>query len=147
MEREYPARPILGVGTIVVEENSVLLIRRGKQPGLGIWTLPGGRVNIGESTEDAAVRETEEETGLTVKIAGLVEVVNIIFKEEDGRVRYHYFLLDYLARPTGGELMAQSDALDARFFTTGELGSLNLVDITKKVIAKAIKMHDMRPQF
>lgn len=140
MERKYPARPILGVGTVVIEDKKVLLIRRGKQPGIGIWTIPGGRVNFGESAKDAAVRETGEETGLDVEVVNLVDVVNIILREEDGRVQYHYFLLDYLARPTGGELKAQSDALDARFFSTEELESLNLVEITKKVIAKAINM-------
>ncbi len=139
MKREYPTRPILGVGTVVIEEQRVLLIRRGKEPGFGIWTLPGGRVNLGERMLDAAKRETKEETGLDVKIEGLVDVLDIILTEENGRVKFHYFLLDYLARPTGGALKAQSDALDARFFSSAQLESLNLVETTKTVILKAMK--------
>jgi len=140
MKREYPARPILGVGTIVVKGQRALLIRRGKEPGFGIWTLPGGRVNLGERTHDAAKRETKEETGIDVKIEGLIEVLDIILTEENGRVKFHYFLLDYLARPTGGMLKAQSDALDARYFSETELESLNLVETTKAVILKAMKL-------
>lgn len=140
MKREYPARPILCVGTVVVKGQRVLLIRRGKEPGFGIWTLPGGRVNLGEKTHDAAQRETKEETGLDVKIECLFEVLDIILTEENGSVRFHYFLLDYLARPTGGALKAQSDALDARYFSSAELESLNLVETTKAVILKAMKL-------
>ncbi len=140
MKREYPTRPILGVGTVVVKGQKVLLIRRGKEPGFGIWTLPGGRVNLGERTMDAAKRETKEETGLDVNIECLFEVLDIILTEENGRVKFHYFLLDYLARPTGGALKAQSDALDARFFSAEELESLNLVETTKTVILKAMKL-------
>ncbi len=147
MDRQYPPRPILGVGTIVIEGKKILLIRRGKQPGFGIWTLPGGRVNLGERVEDAAVRETGEETGLDVEIGCLVEVLDIILREEGGRVKYHYFLLDYLARPKGGELKAQSDALSARFFSIKELEPLNLVEITKRVILKAMGMVNERPEF
>jgi ADP-ribose pyrophosphatase len=140
MKRQYPPRPILGVGTVVIDRNKVLLIRRGKQPGFGIWTFPGGRVRLGERAEAAAVRETREETGLDVKIESLVDVIDVILREEGDRVIYHYFLLGYLARTTGGELRAGSDALDARFFSVEELGPLNLVERTKKLILKTMDM-------
>ncbi|MBN1572137.1 MAG: NUDIX hydrolase [Deltaproteobacteria bacterium] len=147
MKRQYPPRPVLGVGTIVIYGKKVLLIKRGKQPGFGIWTFPGGKVKIGEGAEDAAIRETREETGLDVKIDALVDVIDVILREEGGSIKYHYFLLGYLVRPTGGELKAQSDALDARFFSVEELGSLNLVEKTKKLILKTMNMVNERTEF
>lgn len=148
MNRKYPKRPILGVGAIVVEDDRILLIRRGKEPGRGIWSIPGGRVKIGETARDAVLREVWEETGLRVKVLDFIEALDIIFRHpsntgdlrlsEDGRVKYHYVVLDYLAVPEGGRLEASSDAVEARYFTPGEIDDLSLRETTTRVIRRAL---------
>ena len=99
MQREFPAAPLVGVGAVVFEAGRVLLVRRGREPLKGHWSLPGGLVELGERLLDAVVREVREETGLTVEPIELVEVVDRIHWEES-RVRYHYVIADYLCRVT-----------------------------------------------
>ena len=136
MNRVYPKRPILGVGAVVIDDGKVLLVKRGKEPSLGEWSLPGGRVKLGESIRDAIEREVAEETGLDVETGDIVEILERIFRDEGGVVKYHYLLVDYLATPIGGRLEASSDALDAAFFGIDEISRLNLPDITERVIFK-----------
>jgi 8-oxo-dGTP diphosphatase len=109
MQREYPLAPLVGVGAVVVEQGRVLLVRRGREPLKGHWTLPGGALEVGEPLSEAVAREVMEETGLIVEPVQLVELVDRIHREGD-RVRYHYVIADYLCRVTGGELCAGSDA-------------------------------------
>ena len=136
MNRVYPKRPILGVGAVVIDDGKVLLVKRGKEPSLGEWSLPGGRVKLGESIRDAIEREVSEETGLDIETGDIVEILERIFRDEGGVVKYHYLLVDYLATPIGGRLEASSDALDAAFFGIDEISRLNLPDITERVILK-----------
>jgi len=114
MNREYPDRPIAGVGAVVIADGRVLLIRRGAAPRAGHWSLPGGAQEIGETYAEACAREVREETGLEIEVLGLIDVVDSISRDESGRVRYHYLLADVLARPRGGTLKAGGDVADAR---------------------------------
>jgi ADP-ribose pyrophosphatase YjhB (NUDIX family) len=122
MTREYPEAPLVGVGAVVVDQARVLLIRRGREPLKGQWSLPGGLVELGESLQAATVREVEEETGLVVQTIELIEVLDRIHYEGE-RVRYHYVLADYLCLVTGGTMRAASDADDVRWAERAEWAS------------------------
>ena len=140
MSREYPDHPRVGVGAIVLHEGRVLLVKRGRAPGLGLWSVPGGLVDLGETTVDAARREVAEETGLKVRIAGLVGVLDRVTRDAEGRVRYHWVLIDYLAVPESTEsLTAGSDAAEARWVTVDEVERLpiteGLVDMIRRAVA------------
>ena len=113
MSREYPPRPIVGIGVVVLRPGAVLLVRRGRPPSLGAWSLPGGAQEIGETAEAAARRELAEETGLAVGELLLAAHVDSIHRDPDGRVRYHYTILDFCARWDGGEPAAGGDVTDA----------------------------------
>jgi len=116
----------------------VLLIRRGQAPLLGEWSLPGGVLECGETLREAAEREAREETGLAVETGELLGVYERLIRDDEGRVRYHYVLIDFLCRPTGGELRAASDAVDVRWFTRGELPALNLAPDANDVVLKGL---------
>ncbi|HEX4031139.1 MAG TPA: NUDIX hydrolase [Terracidiphilus sp.] len=136
MQREFPSSPLVGVGAVVVHNGRVLLIRRGRQPLKGHWTLPGGALELGESLTAGVAREVLEETGLAVEPIELVELVDRIHREAD-RVRYHYVIADYLCRVTGGTLCAASDADDARWAERAEWNSqsaLALDPLTARVM-------------
>jgi ADP-ribose pyrophosphatase YjhB (NUDIX family) len=136
MQREFPETPLVGVGAVVVDAGRVLLVRRGKEPLRGQWSLPGGLLEVGEALVDGAAREVREETGLTVEPVELVELLDRIYRE-GGRVRYHYVIADYLCRVVGGELEAASDADEARWVVRAEWNShsvLKLDPVTVRVI-------------
>ena len=122
MQREFPTSPLVGVGAVVVDRGRVLLVRRGTEPLRGQWSLPGGLVEVGEALTDAIVREVKEETGLDVKPVELIELIDRIHRD-DGRVRYHYVIADYLCLVAGGQLRAASDADDVRWVERAEWNS------------------------
>lgn len=138
--REYPTFPIPGVGVVCFRDESVLLVRRGKEPRRGEWSIPGGAIEMGETTREAAIREFGEECGGAIELGGLIEVLDLIERDEQGRVKYHYVLIDYWAEWLGGELRADDDAMDARWVPTLELDSYGLPAWTRAVIEKAIGM-------
>lgn len=111
--RLYPGRPIVGVGVLIEEDGRYLLVKRAAEPDAGLWSIPGGLIEVGEKAADAAVREALEETGLSVEIMNRVDVVDKIIRDDDGDVRYHFIIIDFLARPLSGEMRPMDDALDA----------------------------------
>ena len=143
MTREYPERPIVGVGAVIVDDNRVLLARRARAPLLGHWSLPGGVVEIGETLRAAAEREALEETGLIVKAGEVLEVLDRIIPGENGRTQYHYVLVDFLCERLGGELRAGEDAAEVAWATAEELGQYNLEKLALDVIQKAFNVHHM----
>jgi mutator protein MutT len=146
VRREYPEAPIVGIGAVVIDDGSVLLVRRGREPLKGEWSLPGGALELGETLQQGIVREVLEETGLTVAPVSVVEVLDRITRdEESGRIRYHYVLVDFLCRVAGGELCCGSDADDARWVNRSALyerGEYRLPPITLRVIEKAFGFTD-----
>jgi len=136
MKREFPEHPLVGVGAIIVEASRVLLVKRAHPPIAGQWSIPGGALEVGELVRDAATREAREETGLIVEPGDLLGVYDRVLRDGDGRVQYHYVLVDFLCRPVGGELRAASDAAEARWFTPEQLPALGLADDTQDVIRK-----------
>lgn len=143
MKREYPDAPIAGVGAVIVRDGpggapSVLLIRRGNEPLKGEWSLPGGAVELGETLQEAITREILEETGLEIEVLDIVEAFDRISRDDQGRVRYHYVLVDFLCRAMGGALACASDAIEARWAAPEELEGLT--PLTVQVIQKAWRM-------
>jgi ADP-ribose pyrophosphatase YjhB (NUDIX family) len=134
--RRYPERPVIGVGALIFKRDSILLVERGRAPLKGYWSLPGGALEAGEQLAGAIRREVLEETGLEIKPVSIVEIFERIMRDKDGKPEYHYVLIDYLCRVTGGELQASSDASQARWFKRKELDGLKLTDGTLAVIER-----------
>src|SRR5262245_35436683 len=122
MSREYPARPIVGVGVVIWHGDRVLLVQRGKPPRVGHWSLPGGAQQLGETVAEAARREVMEEVGLDVELGDIVATVDMIERDPDDRIRYHYTLIDFVAEAPSAALRPASDAADAGWFSVGEVG-------------------------
>ena len=138
-KREYPDRPIVGVGAVIVDQGRVLLVKRGSPPLLGEWSLPGGVVELGETLRGAAEREAREETGLIVKAGEVLEVLDRIVPDKDGAPQYHYVLIDFLCTVKGGELRVGGDAADACWAGESELGKFKLEQPAVEVIRKAFE--------
>jgi 8-oxo-dGTP diphosphatase len=137
MSRAYPARPIIGVGVVVWHGDRVLLVQRGRPPRQGQWSLPGGAQQLGESLAEAARREVLEETGLTVDLGDVLATVDSIERDPEGRVRYHYTLIDFTAEAHGAELVPGDDAADARWFELHQIEALRLWSETLRIIELA----------
>ena len=137
-ERRYPTRPIVGVGTVVLDGNMVLMVQRGKPPRQGSWSLPGGAQELGETIHEAARREVREETGLEIEILGLIDVVDSVRPDADDKIEYHYTLIDLAGHAVGGILMAGGDAQDCRWFTRPEIDAMDIWSETKRIIALAV---------
>jgi ADP-ribose pyrophosphatase YjhB (NUDIX family) len=135
VKREFPQQPILCVGAVVIRGDSVLLIRRGKAPQKGEWTLPGGMVELGESVHAAVRREVLEETGLQVEPQSLAAIFERIIRRKS-RVQYHYIVLDYLCQLKGGKLRGASDVTAARWVSQADLKRFHLRRQASQVIQK-----------
>jgi 8-oxo-dGTP diphosphatase len=134
MKREYPDAPLVGVGAIIIDQERVLLVKRGHEPLAGSWSIPGGLLDIGETLRQAALREAVEETGLIVEVGELLGVYDRIMRDADQRTRYHYVLVDFLCRRISGELRAAGDAAEVRWFRRNELAKISLAEDTADVI-------------
>jgi len=134
MQREYPDRPFVGVGAIIVEDNRVLLVKRAHAPLAGEWSIPGGVLEVGETLREAAVREVLEETSLRVEPTALLGVYDRILRDADQRTLYHYVLIDFLCHRLSGEAQAAADAAEVRWFRQEEIPSLELAKDTAGVI-------------
>jgi 8-oxo-dGTP diphosphatase len=138
-DRRYPEHPLLGVGALIFQGGRILLAQRGKAPLMGQWSLPGGLVETGESLENAVRREVLEETGLEVKPLGVVEIFERIMRNADGAAEYHYVLLDYICRVTGGTLCAGDDACGVQWVARRALRDLHITEGTLAVIEKGFR--------
>jgi 8-oxo-dGTP diphosphatase len=134
MKREYPETPLVGVGAVILDQGRVVLVKRKFPPLAGEWSIPGGRLEVGETLREAVVREAHEETGLTVEPAEVLGVYDRLLRDDGGRILYHYVLIDFLCRRLAGELQAGGDADDAHWFSQEEIGKISLVEDTADVI-------------
>ncbi|MGH9664151.1 MAG: NUDIX hydrolase [Bryobacteraceae bacterium] len=135
--RRYPPRPIIGVGALILRRNSILLVERGREPLKGYWSIPGGALETGERIHEGVSREVREETGLEVAPLSLVAVFERILSDKRGRPEYHYVLLDYLCKVTGGALCAGDDACRVAWVPKRHVASYRLTEGTGAVIEKA----------
>lgn len=143
MRREYPHQPFVGVGGVVVHGNRVLLIRRGREPLKGEWSIPGGILEVGEELAAAARRELKEETGLDVEPLEVLLVFDRIIRQGP-RVRYHYVIVDYACRLKGGRLAPASDVVEARWVRREELPQYHLTEKAMEVIQLAFQFFNKR---
>ena len=140
MKREYPEAPRVGVGAVVLHEGRVLLVRRGGQPSFGRWSLPGGLVELGETTAEAACRELAEECGCAIRLVGVAGVVDRIVRDAEGRIRYHYVLVDYLAYPESAAITAGSDAAEACWVEIDRMSELDVTEGVADMIRRAVAL-------
>lgn len=149
--KEYPERPVVGVGGVIIDGSRTALIRRGSEPLRGQWSIPGGVLEIGETLQHGVAREVLEETGMVVRVLDLIEVFDRIYPAEGARVlagkprpRFHYVIVDYLCERLGGEPRAGSDVTDLAFASEEELGKFHLTEIATRVLKKAFTMSRAR---
>jgi 8-oxo-dGTP diphosphatase len=145
VSREYPERPIVGVGAVIVDAGAVVLIKRRYEPLAGQWSLPGGMLELGETLEAGAAREMLEETGLVVEVGPVIEVFDRIMFDDERRVRYHFVLVDYLCWPVSGELRAGSDVDDAVFAAPEDLAGFGLTTKAAAVIERGFELARKAP--
>ncbi len=126
MKRLYPDQPVVGIGAVLIQDGKIALIKRGNEPSKGKWTIPGGLVELGESLEVAVIRETKEEVCLDVENPTLIGVVDNVDLDEQGKVKYHYVIIDYLVHVKSGVIQAASDAEELRWVPFDEVESYNL---------------------
>jgi 8-oxo-dGTP diphosphatase len=138
VSREYPDYPRVGVGAVVLHRGCVLLVRRGGQPSMGKWTLPGGLVEVGETTAEAVRREIREECSLDIRVIGIAGVIDRVVRDPDGRVHYHYVLVDYLAYAESDAIEAASDAAEAQWVELDRVKDLEITDGLIDVIERAV---------
>jgi 8-oxo-dGTP diphosphatase len=151
MAREYPERPVVGIGGVVIEDDRALLIRRASEPLRGQWSIPGGTLELGESLQQGVAREMLEETGLEVRVLDVIEVFDRIFHQEGDELsdpprgpRFHYVIVDYLCERISGEPCAASDVTDVAFAREDELAQFHLTPTATRVLHKAFAMHRER---
>jgi 8-oxo-dGTP diphosphatase len=135
VKRRYPSQPVVGVGAIILREGKILLEKRGNEPARGQWSIPGGGVELGESLEAAVIRETQEETGLTPQNPQLIDVVDQVHRGKEGKIEYHYVIVDYIVKATG-DPQAQSDATELRWVPLDQVESYDLTPSFRRFFVK-----------
>lgn len=139
-DRLYPRRPLAGVGAVVWNAGRVLLERRGEPPAKDSWALPGGLIELGETAEEAIVREVREECAIEVRPGPILGLFQPIDRDEIGRVRYHYLVVDFLAYYLSGELTRGDDAAEVRWVAPADLGQYPLTALGRSLIARALEI-------
>jgi 8-oxo-dGTP diphosphatase len=142
--RRYPERPILGVGAIILDRNRVLLVERGREPLKGYWSIPGGVLETGELLEAGIRREVREETGLDIRVVKMVEIFERIMRDVQGNAEYHYVLIDYLCRASGGKLAASDDVARVEWVPRSALQQYRITQGTLPVIEKAFRLRSQK---
>jgi ADP-ribose pyrophosphatase YjhB (NUDIX family) len=140
MKREYPEFPIVGVGAVIFKDNRVLLVKRAKEPGKGLWSLPGGALELGESLVDGLKREISEEVSIEIEVGGLIRVLDRILRDQEERVRYHYVIVDYWGWMVSGQPQAGSDVSDAQFVAVAELRDMGVHSAVEETVHMALRM-------
>jgi len=140
VKRDYPERPIVGVGAVIVdaEGGRALIVRRASEPRKGEWSIPGGVLEVGEKLREGVVREALEETGLRVEAGEVLQVFDSIIADCAGRTQYHFVLIDFICKMVGGELRAGSDVSEVRWISAAELDDFPLAEPAAQVIGKAL---------
>jgi 8-oxo-dGTP diphosphatase len=138
--REYPERPVVGVGGVVIADGRALLVRRGHPPLEGEWSIPGGTLEVGEALLDAVRRELAEETGIEVRVGDLIEVFERIFPDGEGRPKYHFVILDYLCQAIRGVARPGSDVTDVAWAAESDLPKYSLTPTATRVVKRAFEM-------
>ncbi len=133
-KREYPLHPHVGVGAVVTKGETILLVRRGRPPGRDLWAIPGGRLRLGETLQEAAEREIREETGVVIRAGDPIHAFDFIERDRDGRIRFHYVIVDLQAEYVEGEPCGNDDALEARWLTGKELKELKVSQNTLNLL-------------
>ena len=121
---------------VTIRDGKILLVKRAFEPGAGKWSIPGGLVEVGEKLAEAGIRETEEETGITVQVLELINAFDVIDVDDVGNVKYHYVLVDFLARPTGGFEKPSSEVTDMRWVAYDEAKGMDLTETTRKALSE-----------
>ncbi len=136
LEESYPDRPCVAVGAVVFKGNRVLLVRRGRPPSQGLWAIPGGKVDLGETLQAAAEREIHEETGIVISARQPIHTFDLLEKDGSGRIRYHYIIVDLIADYVSGAIRAGDDALDACWASPGDMDSLSVNPATASLLQR-----------
>ena len=136
MQRQYPSQPLIGVGAVIIHQSKILIVKRANEPAKGLWSVPGGVVELGEQLYKALTREVKEETGLEIDIERLLDAVDNIVFDKAGKIQYHYVLLDYLCRLRGGALKAADDVNEIQWVSLEALQSLPITPTLNRMIAK-----------
>lgn len=136
---EYPDSPQSAVGAIVIRGDEALLVKRNNPPGRGLWSIPGGSIELGETVQEAAEREIREETGIVIRAKEPIYTFDVIERDDQGRIRFHYVIVDLLADYVSGEPSPRSDACEARWVSSKELEKLTVSSITRKVLKETLQ--------
>lgn len=141
MKREYPERPIVAVGAAVCCKGRVLIVQRGKAPSKGVWTVPGGAVDLGETMRQAAAREVKEECGIEVEVGEVVGILDNVVHDEQGRIRYHYAIVDFGAQHISGELCPSDELMGAMWITPAEFDAYSVPAKAREVLLSALSLY------
>jgi len=139
--REYPAHPVVGVGAVVVRDGKALIIKRAHEPRKGEWSLPGGLLELGESLQDAVRREIKEETSLDIDVGPVIETFDRVHRDDHGKIRYHFVIVDYVCWPNAGEAVPGSDAEGVAWVAADEIDDYKVNTHAKAVILRGLNYH------
>ncbi|MGQ9566166.1 MAG: NUDIX hydrolase [Candidatus Bathyarchaeales archaeon] len=136
MRREYPTQPLVGIGAIILQDDKILMVKRASEPGKGKWSVPGGLVELGEKLEKTVIREVKEETNLDVTVVRLIDAVDNIVYDANGKLRFHFVILDFLTSLKGGNLQPSSDVVDTKWIRLDEAEDYDLTKTFREFIKR-----------